>query len=60
MLSGCGEKEEETVDLDRIVHLVEEKDPAEWKAPSDASLVSGQLSPEEMPLTESNEDQSIR
>lgn len=59
-MSGCTEKEEEGVDLDRIVHLVEEKDTAEWKAPSDAGLVSGHLSPEELPLTENDEDQSIR
>ena len=60
LLSGCGEKEEEGVDLDRIVQLVEEKDPAEWTAPSDAGLVSGLLIPEELQLTENDEDQSIR
>lgn len=58
--TGCQEKEEEQVDLDRIVQLIDDQDPAEWNAPSDGSLISGYTSPEELPSAEADEGESLR
>lgn len=58
--SGCQEKEEEQVDLDRIVQLIEDQDPAEWNAPSEGALISGHTSPEELPGAEEDNSESLR
>jgi hypothetical protein len=44
---GCSEKDEELVDFDRIAKLLDEEEPAEWRAPQEVEMISGHLSPEE-------------
>lgn len=58
--TGCQEKEEEQVDLDRIVQLIDDQDPAEWNAPSDGAFISGYTSPEELPGVEEDNGESLR
>ena len=58
--TGCQEKEEEGVDLDRIVHLIEEQEPAEWKVPEEADLISGEGSSENFEGLEPHDEEALR
>jgi hypothetical protein len=45
--TGCSERDDEEVDIDRIVQLLNEEEPMQWQAPSDVEMISGSFSPEE-------------
>lgn len=47
LMQGCGEREEEEVDIDRIVQLLNEEEPREWSAPQEEKLISGVLRSDE-------------
>lgn len=44
---GCSERDDEEVDIDRIVQLLNEEEPVEWHSPKEVEMISGSFSPEE-------------
>lgn len=57
---GCSERDDEEVDIDRIVQLLNEEEPIEWQAPSDVEMISGSFSPEESKDSSGSSSRSIR
>ena len=57
---GCEEKEEESVNWDRIVQLFDEDETPEWKTPKNDSFISDYTSPEEEELSDNESYDFIR
>lgn len=61
VLTGCGKPEEdEQVEIDRMVKLEEEEKVAEWTAPQESSLLSGEPHAQEVIADELSDSETPR